>query len=131
MSTAGMAVRGDPREAGNAGAPAVFMRASPMVGDTFKPEALLPIVNETVTVKKVGLRMQAPPAASTTPSRSWRSRPARLAARDEVVRSWRRCREGKTRGESFALVAPRAPDRSCRASRSLGRVYSNSALLES
>jgi hypothetical protein len=51
---------GDPRDAGNASAPTVFMPATPEVGDTFKPEDLLPIVDETDEVTAVGVRVRVP-----------------------------------------------------------------------
>src|SRR4030095_267773 len=43
----------DPPGTANASVPSGFMVADPAVGDTFKPEDLFPIVDETVTVKEV------------------------------------------------------------------------------
>jgi len=51
---------GDPVETGNAPKPNVFMPANPETGDTFKPEDLLPIVDETVTVLKAKRRVAVP-----------------------------------------------------------------------
>jgi hypothetical protein len=44
----------------NAPAPTVYMPASPAQGDVFKQEDLVPIVDETDTVKKVGLTVRVP-----------------------------------------------------------------------
>ena len=51
---------GDPPDAGNAAAPTVFMPPDPEVGDTFKPEDLLPIVDETDEVVAAGVRVTVP-----------------------------------------------------------------------
>jgi len=48
---------GDPKETATASAPAIFMPGQPEVGDVFKPEDLFPVVDETVTVKAVGLSL--------------------------------------------------------------------------
>lgn len=48
----GPTLPGDPVDAGNAAAPALFMPANPELGDTFKPEDLFPLVDETVLVEK-------------------------------------------------------------------------------
>jgi hypothetical protein len=48
----------DPPDTASASVPAVFMPPSPMVGDTFKPEDLLPIVDETLTVQAIGRRVR-------------------------------------------------------------------------
>lgn len=52
----------DPDDTGNAPIPAVFMPATPEVGDTFKPEDLFPIVDETALVLRVGTRLVVPAA---------------------------------------------------------------------
>ncbi len=44
----------DPPDAGNAPHPNVFMPKTPEVGDTWKPENLYPIVDETVRVLAIG-----------------------------------------------------------------------------
>ena len=56
----GVSLPSDPSadEVGNASAPAVFMPASPELGDVFKPEDLYPIVDETGTVVGVDLDVQ-------------------------------------------------------------------------
>lgn len=56
----GAADPGDPAEAGNASAPAVFMPANPEPGDSFKPEDVAPIADETVTVLHTGRRLVVP-----------------------------------------------------------------------
>lgn len=50
----------DPPETGNAPRPAVFMLPAPKVGDVFKPEDLYPLVDETVTVKRVDRTVVVP-----------------------------------------------------------------------
>jgi len=50
----------DPPETGNAGFPGVIMPANPELGDTFKPEDLLPLVDETVTVTGTNRRVTVP-----------------------------------------------------------------------
>ncbi|TMA70043.1 MAG: hypothetical protein E6J69_03770 [Deltaproteobacteria bacterium] len=96
----------DPPDAGNAQMPAVFMPANPKVGDSFKPEDLFPIVDETVTVKKIGVEVRLPAGRFDNAiqvretSRLPDSPPEtkRYAAGVGVVK-------GKTKGESFALLA--------------------------
>ena len=56
----GATAAGDPPDAGNASAPTVFMPATPSVGDTYKPEDLLPIVDETDEVVAAGVRVTVP-----------------------------------------------------------------------
>ena len=50
----------DPPTTANAPAPTVYMPASPALGDVFKQEDLAPIVDETDTVKEVGLNVHVP-----------------------------------------------------------------------
>lgn len=50
----------DPPSTANALAPTVYMPASPALGDVFKQEDLAPIVDETDTVKDVGLKVHVP-----------------------------------------------------------------------
>ena len=50
----------DPPGTANAPAPTVFMPAAPARGDVFKQEDLAPIVDETDTVKAVGLTVHVP-----------------------------------------------------------------------
>jgi hypothetical protein len=47
----GATLPSDPAETADADAPGLFMPANPEVGDTFKPENLLPVVDETDTVQ--------------------------------------------------------------------------------
>jgi len=56
----GATAAGDPPDVGNASAPTVFMPATPEVGDTYKPEDLLPIVDETDEVVAAGVRVTVP-----------------------------------------------------------------------
>ncbi|MFH0944921.1 MAG: hypothetical protein V2A76_06955 [Planctomycetota bacterium] len=48
----------DPPSTANAPDPGLFMPANPEVGDAFKPEDLYPLVDETVTVLKVGKKVK-------------------------------------------------------------------------
>lgn len=50
----------DPPETANAAAPAVFMPGNPEVGDTFKPEDVFPIADETVRVLSLNRRVVVP-----------------------------------------------------------------------
>ena len=50
----------DPAETANASDPAVFMPANPELGDVFKPEDLLPYVDETAEVVGVDLDVLVP-----------------------------------------------------------------------
>jgi len=50
----------DPVETATADDPAVFMPANPEVGDTWKPEDLFPLVDETVEAVKVGTNVTVP-----------------------------------------------------------------------
>jgi hypothetical protein len=50
----------DPADAGNAAAPALFMPALPEKNDTWKPEDLFPIVDETATVMRTNVRVNVP-----------------------------------------------------------------------
>lgn len=101
----GPTMPGDPPDAGNAPAPAVFMPAAPMVGDSFKPEDLFPIVDETGTVKKVGRRVRVPAGRFDNTIQVLET--SRLPGSDET--KWYAAGvgvvKGKTRGESFALIA--------------------------
>ena len=50
----------DPPTTANDSSPTVFMPANPEVGDVFKPEDLLPVVDETATVVRVGVKTRVP-----------------------------------------------------------------------
>ncbi len=52
--------KGDPEETATALVPAVFMPADPEVGDTWKPEDLFPLVDETVEVLKEDVKFKTP-----------------------------------------------------------------------
>lgn len=51
---------GDPAETANATAPGLFMPAAPQVGDTWKPEDLFPVVDETVEMQKADAKVKVP-----------------------------------------------------------------------
>jgi hypothetical protein len=102
----GPTMPGDPPDTASASVPGVFMPGNPAVGDSFKPEDLLPVVDETGTVKALGTNVSVPAGhfgnairvletsqlPDSPPETKW------YAAGVGVVR-------GKTKGESFALVA--------------------------
>ena len=50
----------DPATAATAGAPALFMPAKPELGDTFKPEDLFPVVDETAQVEATDRTVRVP-----------------------------------------------------------------------
>jgi hypothetical protein len=51
---------GDPIDTANAPAPTLFMPADPQAGDTWKPEDLFPIVDETVEAQNVTAKVKVP-----------------------------------------------------------------------
>jgi hypothetical protein len=94
----------DPVTTADAPSPTLFMPANPEPGDTFKQEDLLPIVDETDTIRRVGetvstpagrmkdcLRVLETSALDPAPETKWYA-PGLGAVR------------GHTRGEDFALV---------------------------
>ena len=96
---------GDPPTTANASAPSLFMPANPEVDEVYKPEDLLPVVDETDTVKAADLTVQVPAgkfhsvirveetsSLDDVPEFKW------YAAGVGVIK-------GKTKGESFALTA--------------------------
>jgi hypothetical protein len=50
----------DPPTTANDNNPTVFMPANPEVGDVFKPEDLIPVVDETAEVVRVGVKVKVP-----------------------------------------------------------------------
>ena len=50
----------DPPTTANDTNPTVFMPANPEVGDVFKPEDLIPVVDETAEVVRVGVKVKVP-----------------------------------------------------------------------
>jgi hypothetical protein len=66
-----------------AAAPNVFMPANPEVDDVFKPEDTLPVVDETDTVKDVGLTVQDP-GREVPRARSGSSSPSSLDSGTET-----------------------------------------------
>jgi hypothetical protein len=56
----GPTLPGDPPETATATDPTVYMPADPEVGDVFKPEDLMPFVDETDEVVKVGKSVKVP-----------------------------------------------------------------------
>jgi len=50
----------DPPTTANDNNPTVFMPANPEVGDVFKPEDLIPVVDETATVVRAGVKIKVP-----------------------------------------------------------------------
>jgi hypothetical protein len=96
----------DPADAGNAPAPAVFMPANPMVGDTFKPEDLFPLVDETVTVDAVGQNVRTAAGKFTDAIRVTETSQLPDSTREtKWYASGVGVVKGKARGERFALIA--------------------------
>jgi len=56
----GLTLPSDPVTTANAPNPTVFMPANPEVGDVFKPEDLIPVVDETAEVVRVGVKIKVP-----------------------------------------------------------------------
>jgi hypothetical protein len=56
----GATLPGDPIDTADASDPTVFMPANPQRGDVFKAEDLMPFVDETDTVKRIGLDVTVP-----------------------------------------------------------------------
>ena len=78
---------GDPPSTANAPGPTVYMPAQPARGDVFKQEDLAPIVDETDTVKAVGLTLHVPGGTvSQLPSRCWRPRRSGTSPRPSGMR---------------------------------------------
>jgi hypothetical protein len=50
----------DPPTTANDNHPTVFMPANPEVGDVFKPENLIPVVDETAEVVRLGVKVKVP-----------------------------------------------------------------------
>jgi hypothetical protein len=59
----GRTLESDPETTANDDNPTVFMPANPEVGDVFKPEDLIPIVDETAKVVRVGVNVKVPAGA--------------------------------------------------------------------
>jgi hypothetical protein len=59
----GATLPSDPPTTANDNNPTVFMPANPEVGDVFKPEDLVPIVDETATVVRAGVKVKVPAGA--------------------------------------------------------------------
>ena len=53
----------DPPTTANDNNPTVFMPANPEVGDVFKPEDLVPVVDETARIVRVGVKVKVPAGA--------------------------------------------------------------------
>jgi hypothetical protein len=56
----GATLPSDPTATATAASPTVFMPGNPEVGDVFKPEDLLPFVDETAEVVRVGVKVKVP-----------------------------------------------------------------------
>lgn len=101
----GPTLPGDPAETANAPSPNVFMPANPEVDDVFKPEDLVPVVDETDTVKDVDLTVQVPAGKFHNAIRVVES--TSLGDPDETkwYASGVGVIKGKTKNEHFALTA--------------------------
>ena len=96
---------GDPPDAGKAPGPGLFMPATPMVGDMFKPEDLFPIVDETVTVDDVGLTVRTPGGAFSNGIRVKETSQLPGPPETKWYASGVGVLKGKAKGERFALIA--------------------------
>jgi hypothetical protein len=56
----GPSLPSDPPSTATDDNPTVFMPANPEVGDVFKPEDLIPVVDETATVVRAGVKVKVP-----------------------------------------------------------------------
>jgi len=81
------------------------MPARPETGDAFKPEDLFPIVDETVTVKRVGQTVRVPAGRFTNAIEVQET--SRLGDAPET--KWYApgvgAVKGRTKGEDFSLIA--------------------------
>jgi hypothetical protein len=96
---------GDPPETANASTPGLFMPASPAVGDTFKPEDLLPVVDETDTVKAVGKAVGVPAGRFANAIQVLETSQLPGAPETKWYAPGIGVLKGKTQGERFALIA--------------------------
>lgn len=96
---------GDPAETANAPGPALFMPANPEVDDVFKPEDLPPIVDETDTVKDVGLTVSTLAGKFHDAIRILESSSLDSGTETKWYAAGVGVVKGKAKGESFTLVA--------------------------
>jgi hypothetical protein len=95
----------DPTITATAPAPTVFMPASPKVGDTYRPEDLLPIVDETDTVKRVDLAIATPAGKFASAIEVRETTQLGDAPETKWYARGVGAIKGRTKGESFVLVA--------------------------
>lgn len=96
---------GDPAETANASMPGLFMPPNPAVGDTYKPEDLLPVVDETDTVKAVGKAVGVPAGRFANAIQVLETSQLPGAPETKWYAPGIGVLKGKTQGERFALIA--------------------------
>ena len=96
---------GDPAETATAAAPNVFMPANPEVDDVFKPEDTLPVVDETDTVKDVGLTVQTPAGKFPNAIKIVESSSLDSGTETKWYAAGVGVVKGKAKGENFVLQA--------------------------
>jgi len=101
----GPTVPGDPAETATAAAPNVFMPANPEVDDVFKPEDTLPVVDETDTVKDVGLTVQTPAGQFQDAIKIIESSSLDSGSETKWYAAGVGVVKGKAKGENFTLQA--------------------------
>jgi hypothetical protein len=101
----GATLGGVPTNTATAVGPTVFMPANPQVGDVFKQEDLLPIVDETDTVQRVGLAFTVPAGKYTNAIQVLESSALDKATETKWYAPGVGAVKGHTKGESFQLIS--------------------------
>jgi hypothetical protein len=96
---------GDPAETANAAGPAVFMPADPEVGDTFKPEDVFPVADETVRVLSLNRRVTVPAGRFKNVLQVRETSPLSSGHGTKWYAPGAGVVQGKSNGEWFKLIA--------------------------
>jgi len=94
----------DPVTTAGAPAPSLFMPATPETGDVFKQEDLLPVVDETDTIRRVGQTVTTPAGRMMNCLRVLETSVLDPASETKWYAPGLGAVRGHTRGEDFALV---------------------------